>query len=178
MRGRVGQDRFALRLLENFPSEDVGGELLEEVREERDRYRELFGYIPADVYLFETVFGLTPEQEPRAQALLEKMEIAHKTSITNGKITNRALSTGQRQRLAMVVTLLSDRPVLVFDEWAATQDPEHRSLFYDVLLPELRAQRKLVIVVSHDDRYFHLADVQLAFGGGQMRVLRRDAPCP
>jgi predicted esterase len=40
MRGRVGQDRLALRLLENFPTADVGGELLEEVREERDRYRD------------------------------------------------------------------------------------------------------------------------------------------
>jgi predicted esterase len=40
LRGRVGQDRLAIRLLENFPVEGVGGELLEEVREARDAYRD------------------------------------------------------------------------------------------------------------------------------------------
>lgn len=39
-RGRVGQDRLAMRLLENFPVEGANGEILEEIREERDRYRE------------------------------------------------------------------------------------------------------------------------------------------
>ena len=39
LRGRVGQDRLAMRLLENFPAEHASGEILEEIREERDRYR-------------------------------------------------------------------------------------------------------------------------------------------
>jgi pimeloyl-ACP methyl ester carboxylesterase len=39
-RGRVGQDRLAMRLLENFPVEGASGEILEEIREERDRYRD------------------------------------------------------------------------------------------------------------------------------------------
>jgi len=38
-RARVGQDRLATSLLEGFPTENVAGELLEEVREERDLYR-------------------------------------------------------------------------------------------------------------------------------------------
>jgi pimeloyl-ACP methyl ester carboxylesterase len=40
LRGRVGQDRLALRLLEGFPTDDAGGELLEAVREARDAYRD------------------------------------------------------------------------------------------------------------------------------------------
>ncbi len=40
LRGRVGQDRLALRMLEKFPVDDASGELLEEVREVRDRYRD------------------------------------------------------------------------------------------------------------------------------------------
>lgn len=40
LRARVGQDRLAMRLLDNFPAEHASGEILEEVREERDRYRE------------------------------------------------------------------------------------------------------------------------------------------
>ena len=39
-RGRVGQDRLAIRLLDDFPTEDAGGETLERVREARDSYRD------------------------------------------------------------------------------------------------------------------------------------------
>ncbi|MBM4059236.1 MAG: peptidase, partial [Planctomycetes bacterium] len=38
-RGRQGQDRLAVGLLEGFPVEDIDGELLEEVKEARDAYR-------------------------------------------------------------------------------------------------------------------------------------------
>jgi len=39
-RGRVGQDRLALDLLERFPADDADGETMEKVREARDRYRQ------------------------------------------------------------------------------------------------------------------------------------------
>ena len=39
LRGRSGQDRLALRLLESFPADDADGEVLEAVREARDDYR-------------------------------------------------------------------------------------------------------------------------------------------
>jgi predicted esterase len=39
-RSRVGQDRLAIGLLDGFPVEDIDGELLEEVREARDAYRD------------------------------------------------------------------------------------------------------------------------------------------
>ena len=38
LRSGAGQDRLALRLLEQFPADDAGGELLEAVREARDAY--------------------------------------------------------------------------------------------------------------------------------------------
>ena len=40
LRGRAGQDRLAMQLLDSFPAEDAGGEILEAVREARDRYRD------------------------------------------------------------------------------------------------------------------------------------------
>ncbi len=40
LRGRAGQDRLAMRLLEGFPADDAGGEVLERVREARDSYRD------------------------------------------------------------------------------------------------------------------------------------------
>ena len=39
-RGRAGQDRLAIRLLDDFPVADAGGEVLERVRESRDTYRD------------------------------------------------------------------------------------------------------------------------------------------
>ena len=40
LRGRAGQDRLAMRLLEDFPAADAGGEVVEAVRESRDAYRD------------------------------------------------------------------------------------------------------------------------------------------
>ena len=80
----------------------------------------------------------------------------------------RYLSTGQRKRLALVVAYLEDRPFYLFDEWAADQDPSFKAVFYEQLLPELRARGKAVIVITHDDRYFGLADRLLKLDNGQI----------
>ncbi|MFM7207108.1 MAG: peptidase [Planctomycetaceae bacterium] len=52
LRGRAGQDRLSLALLEEFPAEDAGGEMLEAVREAREEYaarRDRASRIVADV---------------------------------------------------------------------------------------------------------------------------------
>ena len=58
--------------------------------------------------------------------------------------------------------------MIIFDEWAADQDPAFREVFYCELLPELRAQGKTLLVISHDDRYFHLADQLIKLERGQI----------
>jgi len=121
-------------------------------------YRALFSTIFTDHHLFARVSGLDDTSASLAREYLEEMEIAHKTSIVDGRISNRDLSTGQKKRLAMVLARLQDRPVLIFDEWAADQDPEFRALYYKNILPAFRAANKLVIAVTHDDQYFHCAD--------------------
>lgn len=138
-------------------------------------YRALFGTIFVDHTLFEWVYGLKPEQEARAAALLRELEIAGKTAIEGGRVTRRDLSTGQKKRLAMALALLRDRPVMMFDEWAADQDPGFRDYYYQHLLPALRDAGKLVIVVTHDDQHFGLADRTLHFDGGQA-ALREASP--
>jgi putative ATP-binding cassette transporter len=84
------------------------------------------------------------------------------------EVTVQGTSTGQRKRLALVVAYLEDKPIYVFDEVAADQDPGFRGYFYDTLLPELKTAGKTVIVVSHDDRYFHAADRVLVMDYGQL----------
>ena len=94
------------------------------------------------------------------------MKLDLKTEVIDGKFTNIDLSTGQRKRLAMIVSLLDDRPICVYDEWAADQDPDFRKYFYDILLKDLKNKGKTIIAVSHDDRYFHVADrvLKMEFG--------------
>lgn len=56
---------------------------------------------------------------------------------------------------------------MVFDEWAADQDPTFRGIFYSELLPSLKALGKTIIVISHDDRYFDCADQLVRLAAGQ-----------
>ena len=70
--------------------------------------------------------------------------------------------------MALVTALLEDRPFCVFDEWAADQDPQYKQIFYGQLLQDLRRRGKGVIVVTHDDRYFHLGDRVLKLEEGKL----------
>ncbi|MBP2229020.1 putative ATP-binding cassette transporter [Azospirillum agricola] len=117
-------------------------------------YRELFGCIFADFHLFDRLYGLEGTDPARINALIADMGLGGKTEYRDGRFTNLDLSTGQRKRLALIAALLEDKPIHVFDEWAADQDPEFRARFYDVILPGLRAEGKTIIAVTHDDRYF------------------------
>jgi len=135
----------------------------------RDRYRQNFSAIFSDFHLFDQLLeGASADRDAQGNALLTKLNLHHKVQVINGAFTTRALSQGQRKRLALVVAYLEDRPFLVFDEWAADQDPVFKDVFYRELLPELRARGKAVLVISHDDRYFHLADRLVRMENGQV----------
>ena len=103
-----------------------------------------------------------------AAQYLERLEIAHKVTIKDGSFSTTDLSTGQRKRLALVNAWLEERPVLVFDEWAADQDPAFRRIFYTELLPDLKRLGKTIIVISHDDRYFDIADQLVRLRAGKV----------
>lgn len=135
----------------------------------RDRYRQRFSAIFSDFHLFEgLLLGDTTELDGPGNRLLTRLHLQHKVQIRNGAFTSLALSQGQRKRLALVAACLEDRPVLVFDEWAADQDPAFKEIFYHEILSELRDAGKTVIVISHDDRYFHVADRIIRLENGQI----------
>ncbi len=130
-------------------------------------YRELYSIIFTDFYLFKILYGYRTVQESFVNKLIKKMQIDNKTSYTKKDgFTNIKLSTGQRKRLALITSLVEDKPVCLFDEVAADQDPEFREYFYFEILKELKDSGKTIVVVSHDDRYFHLADkiIKMDFG--------------
>jgi putative ATP-binding cassette transporter len=126
-----------------------------------------FSVIFSDFYLFNRLLGLdTADLDTRAQAYLRQLEIEDKVRVSHGALSTTALSQGQRKRLALLTAFLEDRPIYVFDEWAADQDPHYREIFYKRLLPDLKALDKTIVVISHDDRYYHLGDriVKLEYG--------------
>lgn len=135
----------------------------------RDAYRQHFSVVFNDFFLFDTLLGMKLDGlDSRALALLESLQLDHKVKIENGVFSTTELSQGQRKRLALLVTYLEDRPFYVFDEWAADQDPVFKEVFYRRLLPELRAKGKTIVVITHDDRYFHLADRYIKLDYGQV----------
>jgi putative ATP-binding cassette transporter len=79
-----------------------------------------------------------------------------------------ALSRGQKKRLALVAAILEDKPIYIFDEWAADQDAASRRYFYGTFLPELRRMQKLVIVLTHDEGYDEIADRIIRFHDGKL----------
>ena len=137
--------------------------------ETRDQYRQLFAAVFSDFYLFESLLGLSPGAvDEQAVQYLQRLQLDRKVQVIDGVLSTTDLSRGQRKRLALLTAYLEDRPCYVFDEWAADQDPLFKEIFYLRLLPELKARGKTVIVISHDDRYFHVADRILKLNYGKM----------
>jgi len=131
-------------------------------------YRELFSAIFSDYHLFDRLYGMPDVDNERVLSLLKMMKLDRKTSWQNGRFVNQELSTGQKKRLALIVALIEDKPIYVFDEWAADQDPDFRKYFYETLIPDLRSRGKTVICATHDDRYFHVGTRVLKMDIGQL----------
>jgi ABC-type siderophore export system fused ATPase/permease subunit len=139
-------------------------------------YRNYFSTIFSDFFLFSQVLDKQGElaDDSQIEAILEKLQLSGKVTTDKGIISNTQLSQGQRKRLALLVSYMEDAPIYLFDEWAADQDPHFRHYFYHDLLPGLIAKGKTVIAISHDERYFHLADRVLKFDDGLMSEVKVD----
>ncbi len=150
-----GKSTF-LRVLAGLYHPDSGEIILDGMRVNkatRDVYRELFSAIFYDYHLFKRLYGIQEPDPGELARLLAQFRLEDKTSIINGEFSTLDLSGGQRRRLALIVSLLEKRPILLLDEWTAEQDPEYRRKFYDELLPEMMRAGKTVVVITHDDRY-------------------------
>jgi putative ATP-binding cassette transporter len=150
-----GKSTF-LRVLSGLYPPDSGEIILDGKRIDdstRDEYRALMSAIFFDYHLFRRLYGV-PDVEPgEVDRLLKLFRLADKTGLTDGEFRTLELSGGQRRRLALIVSLLEKRPILLLDEWTAEQDPEFRRKFYDELLPDLMEAGATVVVITHDDRY-------------------------
>jgi putative pyoverdin transport system ATP-binding/permease protein len=135
----------------------------------REWYREQFAVVFSDFFLFEKLLGIEEAQiQERADMYLSWLQIEQKVSVKDRSFSTVNLSQGQRKRLALVTAYLEDRPIYVFDEWAADQDPLYKEIFYKRLLPDLRGRGKCVVVVTHDDRYYPLGDRVMKLENGKV----------
>jgi putative pyoverdin transport system ATP-binding/permease protein len=136
-------------------------------------YRQHFSAVFSDFYLFDSYLGFDRDTlDVEVSDYLKQLQLSHKVSVKDGVLSTTNLSQGQRKRLALLETYLENRPVYVFDEWASDQEPKFRELFYKQMLPELKRQHKIVIVITHDDRYFHLADHVMKLDYGKIEFDR------
>jgi len=168
--GENGSGKSTLvKILTGLYAPRSGSAILNGRRVDLRCHRGLFSLILSEHYLFDRLFGLDAIDPTRANALLETFGLAQVTSYENGRFTRLDLSTGQRKRVALVMALLEDKPIMVLDEWAAEQDPGMRRRYYREILPELRAKGKAIVAVTHDERYLDACDQMVLMRDGLIR---------
>ena len=133
-------------------------------------YRELFTTLFADKYLFDEVIPSSDVSSDDVRELLMDTDMDSKVTFSDWRFSTLELSTGQRDRLALVDAITQRKPVIIFDEWAANQDPKFRNRFYNEILPNLKKAEHTLLVISHDDRYYHLADELWVMDNGILKT--------
>ncbi len=88
----------------------------------------------------------------------------------------RDLSGGQRQRVAIARALAGGPPLILADEPTAALDAENGLKVTEILRQLAREQGRTVLVVTHDNRIFHLADRILHIEDGRMREATHETP--
>jgi putative ATP-binding cassette transporter len=156
-----GKSTF-LRVLSGLYPPDSGEVTLDGTRitnDNRDAYRGLISAIFVDYHLFQRLYGISDPDPAEIDRLLREYRLSDKTSLIDGEFSTLELSSGQRKRLALIVSMLEKRPIMILDEWTADQDPEFRRKFYYQILPDLMLAGATVVVITHDDRYLDEMDV-------------------
>ena len=175
--GGNGSGKSTLAMLLTGLYEPASGEILLDGKPltsaELNDYRQHFSAVFTDVWLFDKLLGPQGEEADPAlvEAWLNRLKMANKLELENGKILNLKLSKGQKKRVALLLALAEGRDILLLDEWAADQDPHFRREFYQVLLPLMQQMGKTVFAISHDDHYFIHADRLLEMRQGELSEL-------
>ncbi len=93
------------------------------------------------------------EANAEAEALLERVGLGDKLERPPAE-----LSGGQRQRVAIARALAGRPPIILADEPTAALDAETGMTVTELLKEMAREGGHTVVVVTHDNRIFHLAD--------------------
>lgn len=133
----------------------------------RANYRSLFSLIMADFHLFDGFYRNDAVNRELFYKWVQILELSEKVK-TEKKLPTVQLSSGQKKRMALLAAIMEDRPILLFDEVAADFDPHFREKYYREILPQLKAEGRTIFVISHDDRYFDMADRVMTMREGRL----------
>ncbi|MXO82436.1 ATP-binding cassette domain-containing protein [Altererythrobacter aestiaquae] len=111
------------------------------------------------------------EARERAVAMLEKLNIADQAD----KLPNQ-LSGGQQQRVAIARALVHEPRLVVCDEPTAALDAKSGRRVMDLLREVGVSEDRSVIIVTHDNRIFDLADRILVLEDGRITHDGTDMP--
>ncbi len=172
----AGKTTFINTILQLY-SLDKGNVYVDDVPvslEKMNSIKEMFSPVFSDFHLFDEFYGIENVDIDKVNYYLELFELEDKVNIENNKFSTIDLSTGQRKRLALISTLLEDRPILVLDEWAADQDPHFRKKFYEDIIPIIiKKEDKTIIAITHDDQYYYKSDRLLKMEYGKLIEVNR-----
>jgi cyclic peptide transporter len=158
-------------LLTGLYEPDQGRLLINDKVVANSQLSEYFSTVFNPVHLFEKLYNIKLSgKSEELKKYLSLLHLSEKVEISGDKYSTIRLSGGQRKRLALLQCYLEDSPIYLFDEWAADQDPEYRNFFYNTLLPEMKRAGKIVIAITHDDHYFHIADKVLVMKQGKLEA--------
>lgn len=175
--GNGGGKSTLLKLIPGLYPPLSGSFTIDGVQGDMRHSQHLFSAIYADSYLFDRLYGVVRPDDNKINDLLISIGLSRKVRWENQTLKYYGLSSGQKKRLAFIVSLLEDKPIYIFDEWAAEQDPIFRKTFYTKLLPSIKADGKTIIAASHDDRYFHVADKVITMNYGIIEESNRNSKC-
>lgn len=98
-----------------------------------------------------------------AERLLTAVGLGDKTANKPGD-----LSGGQRQRVAIARAVAGSPPIILADEPTAALDAKSGLLVTEMLKNLAKQENATVVVVTHDQRIYHLADRILHIEDGQL----------
>jgi len=133
---------------------------------------EFFTTVFNPFHLFPTVYRKPDQSVEDPAGYLSLLKLDKKVKMNGNKFSTLNLSTGQKKRLALLQCFLEDKPIFLFDEWAADQGPEYRKIFYTEIVPMIKEKGKILICITHDDHYFHLADKIIKLNMGQAEIMK------
>ena len=118
--------------------------------------RKYIGYVPGDVALYENFTGLELLEYFGKYRSIDKNMLNELFQTFNVDLTQkiRNLSKGNRQQLALLITMASNPDLLIFDEPSSGLDPLIASKLH-LLLKKMRDRGKTIFLSSHN-----LAEVQ------------------
>jgi putative ABC transport system ATP-binding protein len=114
---------------------------------------------------------------PRAEALMRSMAVLEKLNMASqAEKRPNQMSGGQQQRVAIARALVHEPKLIVCDEPTAALDAKSGRRVMDLLREVALSPDRSVIIVTHDNRIFDLADRILVMEDGRITSDGQEAP--